>query len=39
MWFVDSENLCFIFILKEKMTRFCDSILFIFPNFEISPSL
>ena len=22
IWFIDSENLCFILILKEKMTRF-----------------
>ena len=22
IWFIDSENLCFIVILKEKVTRF-----------------
>ena len=29
MWFIDSKNLCFIFILKEKMTRFFHLLLFI----------
>ena len=22
IWFIDSENLCFIIILKEKLTKF-----------------
>ena len=28
IWFIDSENLCFILILKEKMTIFWRLILF-----------
>ena len=30
IWFIDSENLSFILILKEKMTRFWHLVLFIF---------
>ena len=26
-WLIDSENLCFILILKEKMTRFWEGII------------
>ena len=29
IWFIDSENLCLILILKEKMTKFWHAILFI----------
>ena len=29
IWFINSENLCFILILKEKMARFWSFILFI----------
>ena len=36
MWFIDSENLCFILILKEKVTRFCHLILFISLTLKIS---
>ena len=33
IWFIDTENLCFILILK-KMTGFCHLILFVFLMFE-----
>ena len=39
IWFIDSENLCFILILKENMTRFLTFNIVHFPNFEISASL
>ena len=29
VWFIDSENVCFIHILKEKMARYWYLILFI----------
>ena len=38
IWFIGSENLCFIPILKEKMTRFWHLNIVHFPNFEISVS-
>ena len=38
VWFIDSENVCFILILKEKMTVFTFNIVH-FPNVEISASL
>ena len=29
IWFIDDENLCFVFIFKEKTSRFLHLILFI----------
>ena len=37
IWFIDSENLCFIFILKEKMTRFRHLILFTSLALKLAP--
>ena len=39
MWFIDSGNLCFIFILKEKINKGLSFNIVYFPNFEISASL
>ena len=36
MWFADSENLCFILVLKEKM--FLTFNIVYFPNFETNAS-
>ena len=39
IWFTDSENLCFILILKEKMKKFLTFHIVHFPNFEINAFL
>ena len=42
VWFINSGDLCFIVIFKEKMTRFLHltfNFFFIFVDFEISASL
>ena len=38
IWFIDSENLCFILILKKRDKVLTFNIVH-FPNFEISTSL
>ena len=39
VWFNDSEDLCFIVILKEKITRFWHLILLLSLKFEVSVPL
>ena len=39
IWFIDSVNLCFIFILKEKNEKVWTFNIAHFSNFEISTSL
>ena len=38
IWFIDSENLCFILILKEKNDKVLTLNVVHFPNFGISAS-
>ena len=38
IWFIDSENLCFILILREKNDKVLTFNVVHFPNFGISPS-
>ena len=38
-WFIDSENLCFIPVLKEKIYKILAFNILHFPNLEISASL
>ena len=39
IWYIDSENSCFILILKEKNDKVSIFNIVHFPNFEISASL
>ena len=39
IWFIDSENLCFILFLKGKMRKVLTFNIVHFPNFETSASL
>ena len=35
IWFIDSKNLCFILVLKEKNDKVLTFFIVHFPNFEI----